>query len=77
MKILTAEQKLEYKKLQRKVGEAYDKCFDQGTGGQKTGVGVNLFNNRLERMKDFCKENGLNNCRFMRMESLSPKLNKP
>lgn len=56
---LSDEVKKEYNVLSRQVDEAHRKLFDQGRGGRNK-RSPNNYNNRLQRMKEFCIENGIN-----------------
>lgn len=68
--ILAPEEKAEYKKLQRQVQEASSKLFDKGNGGRIKNAKPNLYNNRLERIQNFCKEKGLMDSRWLKFKKL-------
>jgi hypothetical protein len=68
---LPTEVKAEYIKLQRQVQEASAKLFDRGNGGRIKGKSPNLFNNRLERIQEFCRQNNLTNSRWLRINKLT------
>lgn len=63
---MTPEQKAEYKKLDRQVGEAYQKYVNT-----RTNKSIHLFNNRLARIQQLLTEVGYSDNRFLKMKPLS------
>lgn len=69
--MMTPEERKIYKRLQRQIGEAYEKYINQGWKGKP-----NSFNNRLKRMKDFLSglPGDFSNNRFMKMEYINKEV---
>ena len=59
----------EFRKLSRQVDEANQKIHNNGYRIKNTSP--NLYNNRLQRIKDFCNENGLTNCSYLKYSPLT------
>jgi hypothetical protein len=68
---MTEEQQSEYKTLLRKCQEAYIKHFDRGNFNRIHGKSVNLYNNRLAKMQQFCIDNQLTESRWLKFEPLT------